>query len=52
MSSESFKCSKYAAHTSYKCDLVVLETEWVKIQWEHTHLCNKLYKIIAHMSQL
>ena len=31
MRSESFKCSKYAAHSFYKCDLVIFKTEWARV---------------------
>ena len=39
---KSFKCVKCAAHTLQKYDLVISETEWVKVQCECTCICIKL----------
>ena len=50
--SESFKCSECAAHTSWKCDLMILKVKWVKVQCECTHLCTELYEVIACVSWL
>ena len=50
--SESFKCSECAVHTLQKCDLVVSEAEWAKVQCECTHLHIKLCEAIICVSWL
>ena len=50
--SESFKYSECAAHTFWKCDLVISEVKWVEIQHEHTHLYTELCEVIVCVSWL
>ena len=41
------KCNKCTCTSFWKCDLVLSETEWIKVQHEQLHLCQKVHETTA-----
>ena len=49
---DSSKCNK-CTHTSFqKCNLVLSETEWAKVQHKQLHLCQKVHEMTAQLIHL
>ena len=49
---ESDKCLECVCSTCYKCDLVILEAKWVRVNYEVTHLWTKLQEILLKVDCL
>ena len=43
------KCNECTCTSSWKCDLILSEAEWAKVQCKQLCLCQKIYEIMAQL---
>ena len=48
----SSKCNECTCASFWKCNLILSETEWVKVQHKQLHLCQKIWEITVWLTYL